>query len=351
MVEFVKFRYRLYKVLYLTLAVFLFAFFSSLVSPRVYAFADVETFKGRAYVVMESDSLRVLSAMNEERIKEPASTTKILTAICVLENADIEKSIEIPKAAVGVEGSSIYLKEGEKWRIKDLIYGLMTRSGNDAAVALAIATSGSVEKFVDLMNATAFKAGAFSSRFDNPHGLHSPNHYVTAKDLALITAYAMKNPTFRDIASSKSYTFRFGDETRTFVNKNKMLSLYDGAIGVKTGYTKASGRCLVSAAERNGLRLICVVLNESDMWGKSMSLLDAAYAEYENCMVLNGEPFVLNSLSFVTKPRYYPLKREEKAALRVEYTVTRSSRAFQEAGYANVWIGDRLIFCEKVYTI
>ena len=183
----------------------------------------------------------------------------------------------MPSAAVGIEGSSVYLNPGERISYRDLLYGLMLRSGNDCAVALAIKTSGSVEKFVAKMNEVAKKAGAINSNFANPHGLDDEKHYSTADDLAKITAYAMKNDVFRTIVATK-YHDTSGEVSRCFKNKNKMLWNYDGAIGVKTGYTKKSGRCLVSAAEKDGKSFAVVVLNVNDMWGVSENLLNEAFS-------------------------------------------------------------------------
>ena len=329
--------------------------FAITLSPTSYARAETRRARGSAHIVMEGESLRVLSASNAEVKMEPASTTKILTAVCVIENADIEKTVDIAKEAIGVEGSSIYLKAGEKWKIKDLLFGLMLRSGNDAAVALAVATSGSVKKFVELMNATAFKIGAFSSNFTNPHGLHDDAHYTTAKDLALIAAYAYKYPVFREIVGSKTHAYLRGDKKEVFVNKNKMLSAYEGANGVKTGYTTDSGRCLVSGALREGMQLVCVVLNEPNMWSKSAELLNAAFEKYDKVRFLTAEePFVVRSHSLkVKKDVCYPLSEIEKKDVKLEYVLAapRGEKEGREAGYVEGKIGNRLIFCEKVYTI
>ena len=231
-----------------------------------------------AIVVSDAESGEILYSQNADVTLEIASTTKILTAITVIENADVFMTYPIPKKAVGVEGSSIYLRDGEKWRILDLLYGLMLRSGNDAATALAIATSGTEEEFARLMNKTAEKIGATKSHFTNPHGLHDKDHYATARDLALITAYALKCPIFADICSTKTYRCKkqIGDKSEDviFYNKNKLLYSYPSAIGVKTGYTKHSGRCLVSAAKKGDRTLVCVVLNLSDTYGVTKSLFD-----------------------------------------------------------------------------
>lgn len=236
-----------------------------------------------SFAVLEASTKRVLDSSNKDVKMEMASTTKIMTALIVLENCNLDKQFQIPEEAVGIEGSSIYLKQNQIWTIRDLLYGLMLRSGNDAAVALAIACAGCEEAFVDMMNAKAKQLNLSNTHFDNPHGLHSDNHYTSAYDLAVISAYAMQNEEFVKIASSKSYVAEGNDtlEKQYFVNKNKMLSSYDGANGIKTGYTTASGRCLVSAAKRDGMQIVCVVLNCYDMWNACANHMDKAFAKYK----------------------------------------------------------------------
>ena len=236
-----------------------------------------------AVLVMDGETGAVLYQENAEERVEIASTTKILTAITVIEHGDIFMEAKIPEIAVGVEGSSVYLRKGEKWRVLDLLYGLMLRSGNDAAVALAVITSGSLEKFVSLMNETARKIGAEKSNFVNPHGLHDKEHYSTALDLAKITAYALKCPIFAEICRTKTHRCEKevnGERERViFYNKNKLLYSDPSATGVKTGYTTHSGRCLVSSAERNERRLICVTINVYDTYGVTKTLFDRYFNE------------------------------------------------------------------------
>lgn len=238
-------------------------------------------------VVLEASTLRVLYAKNADLKMEMASTTKIMTALVVIENMPLDKEVKIADEAVGIEGSSIYLGYNEIWTIQDLLYGLMLRSGNDSATALAIATAGSVDAFVDMMNDKAKDMGLTNTSFDNPHGLHSDKHYTSAYDLAVISAKAMQNSVFEKIVSTKSYTTQENNthEKQVFVNKNKMLFNYDGANGIKTGYTTSSGRCLVSSAKRNDMQIVCVVLNCYDMWNESMSRLDSVFDEYRPYLV------------------------------------------------------------------
>lgn len=230
--------------------------------------------------LVDGDSGDLVFSKNCDVRREPASTTKICTAITVLENCTmLDIPIPVPDEAIGIEGSSIYLQKGEMLSVRDLLYGLMLQSGNDCAVALAVIVGGSVDRFVKMMNDTAIKAGANSTHFENPHGLHNDNHYTTARDLCAISYYAMKNEIFRQIVSSKRHSMPYHNHEykRDFPNKNKILFEYDGGNGIKTGYTKHSGRCLVSSATRNGKTYICAVLNCGDMFEECMRLMDRAF--------------------------------------------------------------------------
>lgn len=228
-------------------------------------------------IAMELKTGKVLEEGNADAQMPMASTTKIMTAIIIIEDCNLDEVITVPEKSVGVEGSSIYLQHGEKISVRDLLYGLMLRSGNDSATALAIYHSGSIEKFVEVMNSRAKQIGALNTRFKNPSGLPAEGHYTTARNLCEIACYAMQNDTFREIVGTKSYKGEF----RNFVNKNKMLYSFDGANGVKTGYTVKAGRCLVSSAERNGMDVICVVLNCPDMYERSKAILESCFSAYE----------------------------------------------------------------------
>ncbi len=207
-----------------------------------------------------------------------ASTTKIMTALVAIENGDLGKTVTVSDKAIGVEGSSIYLKPREKLTLEELLYALLLQSANDAATAIAIEVGGSVDGFADMMNEKAADLGLTATHFTNPHGLDNENHYTTAYDLAKITAAALENETFRKICSTYKKTI---PDTRVLVNHNKLLRLYDGAIGVKTGFTKKNGRCLVGAAERDGLTLISVTLGAPDDWNDHKKLLDYGFDRYE----------------------------------------------------------------------
>lgn len=201
---------------------------------------------------MDAASGRVLYEKNASDRSLIASTTKIMTALVVCEHCNLSDRVKIPPEAVGIEGSSMYLQEGEILTVQDLLYGLMLHSGNDAAVALAVYCGGTEPDFVTMMNEKAERLGLENTRFANPNGLDHDGNYSTALDLARLSVYALQNEAFLHTVSCKTVTVG----SRTLRNHNKLLFTYDGAIGVKTGYTKAAGRILVSAAERDGRRLV-----------------------------------------------------------------------------------------------
>ena len=245
----------------------------------------------KSAVLIEADSGRVLYQQNAFLRLPMASTTKIMTAIVAIESGDIRRTVTVSPDAVGIEGSSVYLYPNEQLTLEELLYALLLESANDAATAIAIEVAGSVEAFSRQMNQKAEALGLTSTHFTNPHGLDHEEHFTTAFDLAKLTVYALKNETFRAICSTARRTIPLkGDEgTRVLVNHNKLLSRYDGAIGVKTGFTKRSGRCLVSAAERDGLTLIAVTLGAPDDWNDHTKMLDFGFERYQAvCLAEKG---------------------------------------------------------------
>ena len=227
-------------------------------------------------MVLDAATGRAIYEKDADRQSLIASTTKIMTALIVCEQCNVLDRMRIPKEAVGIEGSSMYLREGEILTIQELLYGLMLSSGNDAAVALAIYCGGTVEGFAELMNDKARLLGLKNTHFENPNGLDSPGHYSTARDLAVLAAYAMDNPIFYKTVSAKTVTVG----SRSLRNHNKLLWQVEGADGVKTGFTKAAGRILVSSATRNGRRLICVTLNDPNDWADHGQLLEQSFSRY-----------------------------------------------------------------------
>lgn len=232
--------------------------------------------------VIHMDTGEVLFVKNGDERRAMASTTKIMTALLTLEEAAVEnREVEITREMVLVEGSSMGLREGDRLTLRDLAVGMLTVSGNDAANSAAIAISGSREAFVERMNQRAQELGLENTHFETPSGLDGETHYSTALDMAKLAAAAMQNPDFAAIAGSKTakVTFLSPEKTVTYQNHNKLLSLYEGCTGVKTGYTKKAGRCLVSAAERDGVRLVAVTLNAPDDWNDHAALLDYGFSK------------------------------------------------------------------------
>lgn len=237
----------------------------------------------QAAILIEASSGDVIYAKNAHERLPMASTTKIMTAVVALENERLDKKIRISEKACGVEGSSIYLKPNEELTLEELLYALMLESANDAAAAIAIAVSGSIDAFAEEMNETAAKIGMNDSHFTNPHGLDDKDHYTTAADLAKLTAYAMQNDDFRRIVSTMKHTIPSSDgSVRVLINHNKLLRLSDDVVGVKTGFTKRSGRCLVSAAEADGVTVIAVTLNAPDDWNDHLNLHELGLSSYSS---------------------------------------------------------------------
>ena len=246
----------------------------------------VQAISAEKAILIDSATDRVLYEKNADARSLIASTTKIMTALVVCEQCNVLDRMKIPREAVGIEGSSMYLQEGEVLTIQELLYGLMLHSGNDAAVALAIYCGGTVEGFAEMMNDKARVLGLTGTHFENPNGLDSPGHYSTARDLAVLTDYAMENPIFYKTVSAKNVTVG----NRCLHNHNKLLWQVEGADGVKTGYTKAAGRILVSSATREGRRLIAVTINDPCDWQDQAALLEEGFTRYQvQTLVSAGE--------------------------------------------------------------
>ena len=259
---------------------FLWALFILLILPyNKIVWAQPDT-TAQAAVLMEAESKRVLFSQNPDQPLAMASTTKIMTAMVALAYGDLDDTVTVAERAAGLEGSSMYLKAGEEISLEDLLYGLMLRSGNDAAAAIAIHVAGSEAAFVDLMNGLAYDLGALHTHFENPHGLPAENHVTSAYDLALLTAYAMEDPRFVEIVSARSHVIESSEGRRTIANKNKLLKNMEGANGVKTGYTKQAGRCFVGSAPQGDMTLVGTVLNCGPMFEECESMLEYGFANY-----------------------------------------------------------------------
>ncbi len=255
-------------------------FFTGIQAKTVYA-AEVSA---KACVLMEAATGRVLYEKNARQKLPMASTTKIMTTLLTIESGDLDAEFLVDSAAIHVEGSSMGLQEGDYVSRRDLCYGMLLPSGNDAANAAAVSVSGDIPSFIERMNERAEEIGMTRTCFVTPSGLDGEGHGASAYDMALLTREAMRNPEFRSICAQTSAAVQFGNPPydRTLYNSNKLLTMYEGVIGVKTGFTDEAGRCLVSACERDGVTLLCVTLNAPDDWNDHIKLYDTGFSGIEN---------------------------------------------------------------------
>ncbi|WP_407691435.1 D-alanyl-D-alanine carboxypeptidase family protein [Robertmurraya mangrovi] len=282
----------------------------------------------RGAILMEQESGRVLFEKNAHTPMRIASITKIMTAILAIESGKLDEYVTVSEKAYRTEGSSIYIQPGDKIKLIDLTYGLMLRSGNDAAVAIAEHVGGDLENFVTLMNKKAKQIGMKNTTFANPHGLDDhENHYSTAYDMALLTRYAMNNKDYAKISSTKSYTCKSLDRAmNTWLNKNKLLNMYPYSTGGKTGYTKRAKRTLVSTAEKEKLKLIAVTINDRNDWQDHMALFNQAFNQYEAVKIIDKEKQI-NYLSVIfgkvvpKRDIIYPLKKGERQEISISISV------------------------------
>ncbi len=342
---------------------FLFSPFSLNSATAIQEFAT----SAKAMCLMESSTNRVLRSKNEHMRLPMASTTKIMTAITAIEHCkNLDEKFVISKKAVGISGTSLYLREDEELSIKDLLYGLMLISGNDASVAIGERISGNVEFFVDLMNVTAKKIGAKNTHFENTHGLDEKGHYTSAYDLALISSYALKNPVFKEIVGTKNIKITSGQgKDRYLQNKNKLLRKYDGANGVKTGFTDDAGRCFVGSAEREGMTLVCSVLSCGPMFEDCATLLDEGFKNYKmvdvtekvfnqrKVNVFDGKKET--ALLTPKEKYYYPMQDFEIQMLVFKYEIPSEivapKKKGEEVGKIEIFFDNNLIFSLKFTTI
>lgn len=297
-------------------------------------------------ILMDGLTGRVLYEKQADRKSLIASTTKIMTALIVCERCYALDLVQVPKEAVGIEGSSMYLQEGEKLTVQELLYGMMLHSGNDAATALAIYCGGSVEEFARLMNEKARELGMENTHFVNPHGLDAADHYSTARDLAVLAKAAMQNPVFAQTVSTKSVLVG----NRSLTNHNKLLWRVEGAEGVKTGYTKAAGRILVSSARRQERRLVAVTIDDGNDWADHAALYEQGFSRYHQKKILS-QGQVLGTLDVfggieekvevvAVEDLYFPLAKNEEVTIRL----SKKGMAFApvveggEAGFAYLCI-------------
>lgn len=326
-----------------------------------------ELSSAKGMCVIEKNTGEVLYSKNMDLRLANASTTKVVTAITVIENCkNLDETITVSDLSIGVEGTSIYLRKNEQIKVRDLLYGLMLRSGNDSACALACHVGGSLENFVGMMNNMVNKLGLKNSHFMNPHGLDEEGHYTSAYDLARITAYALNNPTFKEIVSTKQHVIPQTNvsETRYLTNKNKLLNSLTGCVGVKTGYTNKAGRCLVSACERGGMTLVCVVLNCGPMFEESANLMLKGFNEYNYAKVVDKDEIIYNEY-YVNNERgilnlkanesyYFPILKGKEKDVLMKYSLKEFKgdiKEGEEIGEINIFVNNHLQKTIKLYTI
>lgn len=304
---------------------------------------DEPKINSRSAVVIDRKSKAVIYGKNENVKKAMASTTKIMTAMGVIQNTNLNNTVEISKKSAGTGGSRLGLKVGDKITVKDLLYGLLLRSGNDCAVALAEYVAGSVQEFSNLMNQNAQMLGLNNTHFITPHGLDEEEHYTTAYELAVLTDYALNNEVFAQIVNTKSYTININENTKTLNNTNELLGNLNGVYGVKTGFTNGAGRCLVTSIKRGNLDIICVVLGadtKKDRTRDSAKLIEYTFNKYEeinisekvkesfeswneiNANRINIEKGESNKLKLVLKDKdkiyTYPIEKGAEEKIKVE---------------------------------
>ncbi|WHY22879.1 D-alanyl-D-alanine carboxypeptidase family protein [Bacillus velezensis] len=290
----------------------------------------------KSAIVIDGTSGRVLFAKDEHEKRRIASITKIMTAVLAIESGKMEETVTVSANAVRTEGSAIYLTEGQKVKLKDLVYGLMLRSGNDAAVAIAEYVGGSLDGFVYMMNQKAEQIGMENTRFQNPHGLDDhENHYSTAYDMAVLTKYAMKLKDYQTISGTKIYKAETMESV--WKNKNKLLTmLYPYSTGGKTGYTKLAKRTLVSTASKDGVDLIAVTINDPDDWDDHMNMFNYVFDNYQTYLIakkgdipkLKGTFY--ESKAFIKRDITYLLTEEEKEDVKINTTLLKPKKAWEK---------------------
>lgn len=314
----------------------------------------------KAVILIDADSGRVLYEHNSKKKLPMASTTKIMSALLAVENGNLDEQFKVDDNAIKVEGSSMGLQSGDLVTIRDLCYGMMLPSGNDAANATAVRIAGSVDNFVSLMNKRAAEIGLKSTHFVTPSGLddYTDEHYSTASDMAKLTAYALKNSTFAEICSTKTVKLKFGNPPydRWLTNSNKLIGSCEGIIGVKTGFTDKAKRCLVSACRRNGTTLICVTLNDPNDWRDHSNLYDFGFSKYKSVTLrpknnsynvpIVGADDVVVSASCKNEIKVSVHKDDEE---RITQTVVLNKMNYapivsgEQLGYVKYYIDSRLI--------
>lgn len=307
---------------------------------------------GESAVLMEQDTKRVLVSKNMNKKKLIASTTKIMTGIIAVESGKLNKTVTVTDKVLESYGSNIYLSIGEKMKLKDMVYGLMMQSGNDAALMIADYLGGE-EKFVKMMNKKAKQIGMKNTTFSNPHGLdEKAKNYSTAYDMALLMRYANSDPTFRKITGCKKHTVKTDEKTYVWTNKNKLLYTYKYTTGGKTGYTDKARRTLVTSASNGNLDLIVVTLNDPNDFKNHKELYEYAFKNYSMEKIFNRNKINLpNKKIYAKDDYYYPITKEEKDLININYKI-KDKKKYKDGemvGYAIINLGAKTVHKEKLY--
>lgn len=326
-----------------------------LIPFNVYAFDS----SGQCTILMDQDSKRILFAKNISTVRSVASISKIMTAVLAIESNKLDTTVEIDDEILKAYGSAIYIKVGEKIILRDLLYGLMLRSGNDAALAIAKYVGGSVDIFVEQMNMKAKKIGMKNTTFNNPSGLDSDKgNYSTAYDMAVLTSYAMSNKIYKQVVSTKKYIAKTNMNTYAWSNKNKLLTSYKYTTGGKTGYTEVARRTLVSTATKDNLNLVVVTLNNGNDFSEHVDLYEEAFEIYRRYDILNegminiyDEKYYSEYNLYLKNQFSYPLNSQEKDTIFLKFEIEkkRNFGAEDTIGKIKVMIGDKKVYEDDVY--
>jgi len=318
----------------------------------------IKAISASSWIVMDSDSKRVLAGSNINDKRLIASTTKIMTAIVTIENAKLNDKIVVDESVLKAYGSTIYIEIGEEISIRDLLYGLMLRSGNDASYAIAKNTFGSVDAFVVKMNELAATIGMKNTEFNNPNGLdEEEGNFSTAYDMALLTSYANKNEIYRKIVSTKKYTLKTNMNTYIWHNKNRLLSSYEYTTGGKTGFTVNARRTLVTTASKNNLNLVAVTLNDGNDFNDHKNLFEYGFNNYKKHQILKSgilnidDDYYRGYELYINGDFWYPLSKDEEDGIKVEYEL-KKEREFKDnmsVGNVNVYLYNEKIYSTDIY--
>ena len=310
-------------------------------------------------ILMDTDNHRIIYSKNIHESRSVASISKIMTAVLAVESGKLDDEVVINDSIKKAYGSAIYIQVGEKMTLKDLVFGLMLRSGNDAALAIADYVGNSVDNFVSMMNHKAKEIGMKNSTFNNPSGLdEEAGNFSTAYDMAILTSYAMQLKIYREIVKTKQYKLQTNKNTYVWNNKNKLLKLYDYTTGGKTGYTKIAKRTLVTTASKDGVNLVSVTLNDGNDFNDHMEMFEYAFSNYKNYNILKkgtiniyDENYYKNYILYIKNSFSYILTADEKDSISIKYKIKKKSevKPGEEIGEAIVKLGDKTIHKEKIY--